>query len=96
MWIKYERLSNQGNKKSGYFSILAVEATDQSNKGEMPIVLRFVDDCHDIREEFCDICLLQKGISGTDIYWYLSKELIELGLGLTKCNKIGIFGEPTV
>ncbi len=83
-------------KKSGFFSILADEATDQSNKEQMPIVLRFVDDNYEIREEFATFIYCNKGISGKDISGYIKKELTELGLDLTKCRGQGFDGAGNV
>ena len=54
-------------EKSGFFSILADEAIDQSNKKQMPVVLRFVDDKYQIREEFATFISCNKGISGADM-----------------------------
>ena len=83
-------------KKSGFFSILADEATDQSNKEQMPVVLRFVDDKYQIREEFATFIYCNKGISGADISAYIKKELIELGLDLTRCRGQGFDGAGNV
>ncbi len=46
----------------------------------------FVDDKYQIREEFASFIYCNKGISGADIFAYIKKELVELGLNLTRCR----------
>ena len=41
-------------RKAKYFSILADEVSDVSNTEQLSLVLRFVDESNEIREEFVD------------------------------------------
>ena len=51
-WIRQEIVDEV--KKAGFFSILADETTDCSNKEQLTLVLRFVDGQKKIREEFIE------------------------------------------
>ena len=42
----------QNIKKNEYYSVIADEALDTSNKEQMSLVLRFVDKNSDVREDF--------------------------------------------
>ena len=53
--------------KSGFLLILAEEATDESNKEQLLVVLGFVDDQHEMREEFVTFIYCNKGNSGAKI-----------------------------
>ena len=55
-------------KESKYYSILCNEVVDISNKEQVSIVLRFVDDKCDIREEFW-ILELWKGLQVK--FWHM-------------------------
>ena len=48
-------------RDSKFFSVLADEAQDCSNKEQMPVIIRFVDKDKEIREEFfrfSDLCFV--------------------------------------
>ena len=47
-----------------FFSIIADEATDSSNREQLSIVLRFVDDKMDVREEFMGFVECKTGVTG--------------------------------
>ena len=51
-------------KQSKYFSILADEVTDCSNKEQMPLVIRYVDKSGCIKERFLKYILCDTGTSG--------------------------------
>ena len=51
-------------RKAKYFSILADEVADVSNTEQLSLVLRFVDENNDIREEFVDFLPCTNGSSG--------------------------------
>ena len=48
-------------KRNRFFCIIADEAADSSNKEQMSLVLRFVDDNRNIREDFVRFFALQMG-----------------------------------
>ena len=75
-------------KEAEFFSILADEVADVSNKEQMPIVLGFVDKTGHIREEFLKFIDLPKGTSGETI----ATELKSSGLDLRKCRGQGYDG----
>ena len=54
----------QEAKECRFFSVLADEAQDSSNKEQMPLVIRFVDRNKEIREEFIRFIHCTSGISG--------------------------------
>ena len=61
-------------KQSKYFSILADEAADCSNKEQMSLVLRYVDKKNNIREYFVQFIHCDEGLSGLDLSEVLFKE----------------------
>ena len=46
-------------RASKYFSVIADEATDVSNKENLSLVIRFVDSTQTIQEEFVDFHLCE-------------------------------------
>ena len=54
-------------RESKYFSLIADEATDVSNKENRSLVIRFVDKNQTIREEFTGFHLCEEGTSGLAI-----------------------------
>ena len=51
-------------RKAKYFTVCADEAADVSNKEQLPLVLRFVDEAGTIREEFVEFILCESGTTG--------------------------------
>ena len=49
-----------------YFSILADEAADESNKEHLSVVIRFADSSKTIREEFIGFYLCEEGTAGVE------------------------------
>ena len=72
-------------KKAQYFSILADEATDSSNKEQLPLVIRFVDGGNNIREEFVGFFECNHGTSGQAVANLITEAVTELGLNLNDC-----------
>ena len=60
-WIQEKIL--QEVRKAKYFSVCADEAADASNKEQLPLVLRFVDEVGAIRE-FVEFILCESGTTG--------------------------------
>ena len=52
-------------KKAKFFTIIADECSDCSNLEQLSIVIRFVDDNYNIREEFLRFCELKEGLTGS-------------------------------
>ena len=73
-------------RESKYFSILADEAADISNKENMSIALRFVDRNKKIREEFVGFHLCEEGTSGRAIKEMIENAVTDLGLSLDDCR----------
>ena len=69
---------------NNHCAISADEATDCSNKEQMPFVVRFVDQDNNIREEFLDFILCDEDTTGHAIATKLIEELNMCGLPLSK------------
>ena len=67
-----------------FYAISADEATDCSNKEQMPFVVRFVDQDNNIREEFLDFILCDEGTTGNAVATKLIEELNMCRLPLSK------------
>lgn len=67
-----------------FFSVLADEATDSSNKEQLPLVLRYVDSTYETREEFVEYVECAEGISGTSIATYINTTH-KMNLDLKNC-----------
>ena len=80
-----ERIINEVKNRQ-FFSILADEASDISNKEQLSLVLRFVDENNEIREEI--ICFLHcdSGLSGESLAKLIMDKTHELGLSMDKCR----------
>ena len=76
-------------KEAKFFSVLADEACDVSNKEQMPLVLRFIDTNGDIREDFIKFILCENGVSGEAIADSIITEIRELGLDMENCRGQG-------
>ncbi|XP_057291325.1 52 kDa repressor of the inhibitor of the protein kinase-like [Hydractinia symbiolongicarpus] len=73
-------------KNNVFYSILADEASDSSHKEQMSLVLRFVDDSFNIREEFIQFIHCDEGLSGKDLQSVLCKCLEHLKLNIKDCR----------
>ena len=76
-------------KESKFFSIIADEASDCSNKEQMSIVLRFVDKNMNIREDFIKFVHCKWGLSGADLATIVLKALDDLKLSVQDCRGQG-------
>ena len=54
-------------RESRYFSILADEAADVSNKENLSVVIRYIDGTKNIREEFIGFYVCEAGTAGVAI-----------------------------
>ena len=79
-------------KKAKYFSVLADEANDYSNKEQMSFIIRFVDENDEIREEFLEFVHCPKGIKGEQICELIKETVENLGLDMRDCRGQGYDG----
>ena len=79
-------------KQNRFFSILADEATDCSNKEQMSLVLRFVDSNLNIREDFIKFIHCKWGLAGADLAAVILKALADLSLNIEYCRAQGYDG----
>ena len=70
-----------------FYSILAVEVKDCSNREQMPVIIRFVDKCGEIQERFIKFIHCDTGLTGNALKDKIV-DLIsnELQLNLTNCR----------
>ncbi len=68
------------------FSILADEATDVSNKEQLPLVLRYVDQSREIREVFVGFYECRGGVTGEAISTLILSAIQDLGLDMAFCR----------
>lgn len=84
-------------KRNKFFSILGDEVSDTSFKEQFSLVLRYVDNNFDIREDFVRFIHCKEGLSGAD----LSAALLncvenDLNLDISKCRGQGYDGAGAV
>ena len=73
-------------KKSKYFSVLADEAVDISNKEQMPIIIRYVDGNCEIRETFLKMAECKLGCSGKGLSKTILKSVNDIKLDMHNCR----------
>ncbi|XP_046851139.1 52 kDa repressor of the inhibitor of the protein kinase-like [Xenia sp. Carnegie-2017] len=84
-------------KKSTFYALIADETCDISNKEQMSLVLRFVDEELNIREEFFRFIHCSEGMSGKDLASVILKCLNEeLNLNIQDCRGQGYDGAGAV
>ena len=77
-WIRKQILNEV--KSAKFFSICADEAADSSNREQLPLILRFVDNSNSIREEFGDFIVCDTGTTGVAIADKILAAVGEYGL----------------
>jgi hypothetical protein len=65
-WIQ-RKLLQDIQTGSKVFSIIADESKDFSNKEQMPLIVRFVDKNHEIKETFMEFVEYEHGTTGAHI-----------------------------
>ena len=83
-------------KRNKFFSILCDEASDSSNKEQMSMVLCFVDDNFNVREDFIKYIHCKEGLSGQNLASVILKGLEELTLDVSDCRGQGYDGAGAV
>ena len=74
------------------FSILADEASDTSVKEQLSLVIRFVDEYSNIREEFLGFLYCEDGTSGKTISDFILREMSKLEINVNNCRGQGYDG----
>ena len=72
-------------RKAKFFSILADRASDCSNKEQRVIVIEFVDDQSNIREDFLGFFRCKEGTKGFQIASLLMETASKLKLEMENC-----------
>ena len=72
--------------EAGASSLLADEASDSSNKEQLPLVLRFFNKERNVREEFVGFYECGDGITDQAIGTLIMKAVQELGLSMDYCE----------
>ena len=78
-------------KTAKYFSILADEVEDCANLEQVSLVLRFVDSCNEIREEFMEFITVER-ITGESISAAIFSWLEKHDIDVTLCRGQGYDG----
>ena len=73
-------------RESKYFSVIADEAIDVSNKENLSLVIRFVDNKQTIREEFAGFHICEEGTTGLAIKNVIINAVTELGISMNDCR----------
>ena len=79
-------------KQAKYFSVIADEAHDLSNKELMSVVLRYLDPEFNIKEDFVGYVHLVEGMSGENIANAILTFIDSLGLDIANCRGQGYDG----
>ena len=83
-------------KQNKFYSIIADEAADCSNKEQMSLILQFVDSNLNIREDFIKFIHYKWGLSGEDLATVVSKTLADLSQNIEACRGQGYDGAGAV
>ena len=73
------------NIQKGFFTIMCDECTDSSNKEQLVICLRWVDQHMDVHENFMGLYVIPN-ISADTIFGVVKDTLVRLNLGLSRCR----------
>ena len=83
-------------KQAKFFSVIADEAADSSNKEQLSLVLRFVDSNSNIREDFIQFIHCKWGLAGKDLAAILLEALAAFSLDFNDCRGQGYDGAGAV
>ena len=72
--------------EAGAFFLLADEASDSTNKEQLPLILRFVNKERIVREEFVGFYKCKDNVTGQAIAFLIMKASQELGLSMNYCK----------
>ena len=79
-------------KKATFFAILADEVADVSNKEQMSLVIRFVNDNSEINEVFLSFLHCDDGLSGEAISKKIVQAVQHFSIGMNLCRGQGYDG----
>ena len=83
-------------KSNKFFSIIADEAADCSNKEQLSLVLRFVDKDCNIREDFLGFLYCKWGLTGQSLAKLILDAIDNFGLNIADCRGQGYDGAGSV
>lgn len=73
-------------EKSKFFSVLADEASDSSNKEQLAIILRYVDESGTIVEKFVGFVHAAEGVTGEALTADILSHLSDMGIDMKYCR----------
>ena len=73
-------------KNNKFFSVIADELLDCSNKEQLSLVIRYVDDNNNIREDFLKFLHCESGLTGLDLSELVLEALDDLTLDFDYCR----------
>lgn len=79
-------------KSSKFYSILADEASDVSNKEQMALVIRYLGENFEIKENFIGFFDCNKGLSGEQLSKVVLSAVQKTGLSMDNCRGQGYDG----
>ena len=90
-WFQ-DRILRDIQKGSKVLSIIADEARGCSNKEQMPLIVRYVDNKHNIIESFLCFIECEHGTSGSQLATLIESTCVEIGLDMSMCRGQGYDG----
>ena len=90
-WIQ-SKLLHAIQTGSKIFSIIADESRDCSNKEQMPLIIWYVNESHEIQESFMEFLECEHGTTGASIATLIENACQSLGLDLSMCRGQGYDG----
>lgn len=90
-WIQ-KKLLRELQDGSRVFSLIADESRDCSNKEQMPLIIRYVDESNKIQEMFLAFLECEQGSSGENVASLIVSNCQSLGLNLQMCRGQGYDG----
>ncbi|XP_065654621.1 52 kDa repressor of the inhibitor of the protein kinase-like [Hydra vulgaris] len=79
-------------KKAKFFSILADEASDVSQTEYMAIIVRYIDECCKVKEDFLKFISCNTGLNGVSLSTKIKKSIHKLGMEKSYCRWQGYDG----
>ena len=83
-------------KEAKFYSVFCDEASDASNKEQLPFCLRYVNDDGDICEDFLKFIYCKSGLTGKELNDAVTEALSSFGLDLQNCCGQGYDGAGAV
>lgn len=77
---------------SKVFAVIADESRDCSNKEQMPLIVRYMNEAHQIQESFVAFVECESGTSDEEVARLIEKECKSIGLDMTLCRGQGYDG----